>query len=176
MNRDYETGVIVDREGKVLVDKRGKSFKVEFSDEECNLMKNAIFTHNHPRGWKVPENSIARIGNSFSIEDLSLAVGHDAAEIRAVTPNYTFVMRRPEKGWGVSLKEFQATYMKENAKLKKEFTQRINAGTLTFAQANSTHFHLLARRIAKNLIGNISKERHVNPLARIGYFPPGQAV
>lgn len=138
--------------------------------------ENAIFTHNHPRGWKVPENSIARIGNSFSIEDLSLAVGHDAAEIRAVTPNYTFVMRRPEKGWGVSLKEFQATYMKENAKLKKEFTQRINAGTLTFAQANSTHFHLLARRIAKNLIGNISKERHVNPLARIGYFPPGQAV
>ena len=31
MNRDYETGVIVDREGNVLVDKRGKSFSVGFS-------------------------------------------------------------------------------------------------------------------------------------------------
>lgn len=112
-------------------------------------MKDAIFTHNHPSGWKFPENSISRIGSSFSIEDLSLAVGQDAAEIRAVTHNYTFVMRRPEKGWGVSWKEFQATYMKEDWKLRNEFSQRIDKGILTVTQANSTHFHILARRIAK---------------------------
>ena len=93
MNRDYETGVIVDREGNVLVDKRGKSFSVGFSDEECTQMKDAIFTHNHPRGWKTPENNIRRIGSSFSMEDLSLAIGNDVAEIRTVTPNYTFVMK-----------------------------------------------------------------------------------
>ena len=149
MNRDYETGVIVDREGNVIVDKRGKSFSVGFSDEECTQMKDAIFTHNHPRGWKTPENNIRRIGSSFSMEDLSLAIGNDVAEIRAVTPNYTFVMRRPEKGWGVSWEDFQATYRKENAKLKKEFVRRIEKGILTVSQAETTHYHILARRIAK---------------------------
>lgn len=149
MNREYETGIIVDREGNILVDKRGESINVKFSDEECAQMKDAILTHNHPSGWKAPENSIRRIGCSFSIEDLSLAVGHDVAEIRAVTPNYTFVMRRPESGWGVSLRDFQAAYIKEDGKLRNEFSRRIDKGILTVAQANSTHHHILAKRVAK---------------------------
>lgn len=149
MNQDCETGMVIGKGGNILVDKRGESFSVHFSDEECGLMKDAVITHNHPRGWKNPENSLGRIGNSFSIEDLSLAVGHDAAEIRAVTPNYTFVMRRPENGWGVSLMDFREIYNKENQKLRNEFGKRIANGTLTVSQANSTHYHVLAQRVAK---------------------------
>ena len=85
-------------------------------------------------------------------------------------------MRRPKKGWGVSWEDFQATYREENAKLKKEFVRRIEKGILTVSQAETTHYHILARRIAKNMIGNTSKERHANFQARTGCFPPGQAV
>ena len=35
--------------------------------------------------WGYSENDIGRIGNSFSIQDIALAVGNDLAEIRAVT-------------------------------------------------------------------------------------------
>ncbi len=149
MNKGFETGIVIDKNGKILVDKRGKSFSVEFSEEECKLMKDSIMTHNHPRGWKYEENKMGRIGSSFSGEDLMLAVSRDVAEIRAVTPNYTFVMRRPEKGWGVSLDDFRAAYNMENKKLKDEFAKRISKGTLTIEQANATHFHVLSKRISK---------------------------
>ena len=100
LNKKFETGVIFDKDGNVIIDKRGAKYSVAFSDEECAKMKDCIFTHNHPRGWGYPEKSLGRIGSSFSIEDISLAVFHDLSEMRAVTPNYTFIIKRPNAGWG----------------------------------------------------------------------------
>jgi len=149
MNKNFETGVVIDKNGKVLIDKRGMAFNVGFTQDESNLMKDAIMTHNHPRGWGYRENQLGRIGNSFSIDDLTLAITSNVAEIRAVTPNYTFVMRRPKNGWGVSVKDFKSIYDKENKKLEDEFTRRIFKGTLTIEQAKATHFHVLTKRISK---------------------------
>lgn len=149
MNKSYETGIVINKEGKILVDKRGEAFQVKFSDSDCALMKNAIVTHNHPRGWGAGDKDLDRIGNSFSKEDFKLAVYNDVAELRAVTPNYTFALKRPEKGWDVDVKDFVAAYDKENKKLKNEFMGRIKKGTLTIAQASATHYHILAKRICK---------------------------
>lgn len=149
MNTRHETAVVIDSRGNVLVDKRGASYSVVFTDDECSLMKDAIVTHNHPRGWAVPERELGRIGNSFSMEDLILAISRDVAELRAVTPNYTFVMRRPVNGWGVFWKDLMEDYKRENKKLGKELGDRIARGTLTVSRANATHYHILAKRIAK---------------------------
>lgn len=159
MNKSHETGIVVDKNGKVIIDKRGEAFQVQFTDSECLLMKDNIMTHNHPRGWGQPEKSLGRIGNSFSIEDLTLAVGNDVAEIRAVTPHYTFSMKRPKSGWGVTVKELKMVYMANNLKLKNQFMKRIKKNTLTPSQANATHFHLLARQIAKQYNWTYEKKK-----------------
>lgn len=159
MNKSHETGIVVDKNGKVIIDKRGEAFQVQFTDSECLLMKDNIMTHNHPRGWGQPEKSLGRIGNSFSIEDLTLAVGNDVAEIRAVTPHYTFSMKRPKSGWGVTVKELKMVYMANNLKLRNQFMKRIKKNTLTPSQANATHFHLLARQIAKQYNWTYEKKK-----------------
>ncbi|MCS2583241.1 hypothetical protein NXY00_08010 [Bacteroides sp. BFG-551] len=55
LNKSFETGVLFDKNGNVVVDKRGAKYSVEFTDEECAKMKDCIFTHNHPRGWQEPK-------------------------------------------------------------------------------------------------------------------------
>lgn len=150
MNKKFETGVAYNKNGDVIIDKRGAAYSVEFTKEECQKMKDCIFTHNHPRGWGYPENSLGRIGNSFSTADISFAVRNDLSEMRAVTPIYTFIMKRPEAGWG-DYDKVMAVINKENEKLRKEFGKRIDEGTLTINQANATHFHILWKRVSEKL-------------------------
>ena len=149
MNKRYETGVCVDLKGNVIIDKRGSYQSIAFTAEECAMMKDCIFTHNHPSGWSYPGNDICRIGNSFSCQDMALCIYHDLIEIRAVTPNYTFSMKRPSGGWNVTPSEIQKDFDAVSNKLHKEFTRRINNGTMTIGQATATHFHILWKQLAK---------------------------
>lgn len=156
-NKSYETGVLFNKDGNIVIDKRGRSRSVQFTKDECLLMNDGIFTHNHPGAWGYAENDIMRIGNSFSIQDIALAVGNNLAEMRAVTPNYTFSMKRPDVGWGISVEELMKLYNDENRNLRLEFTRRINKGTLTISQASATHFHILWKRLSKKLGFDYSK-------------------
>lgn len=149
-NKGHETGVLFNKDGNIVIDKRGGSRSVQFTKHECLLMNDGIFTHNHPGAWGYAENDIMRIGNSFSIQDIALAVENNLAEMRAVTPNYTFSMKRPEGGWGISVEELMKLYNDENRNLRLEFTRRINKDTLTISQASATHFHILWKRLSKN--------------------------
>ena len=159
MNKKFETAVAFDTDGNIVLDKRGGQYQVGFTKEECVLMKDCIITHNHPRGWAAPENSMARIGNSFSPDDIYLAVGNDAAEMRAVTPNFTFTMKRPNNGWGIGLDKLKKTVNAENKKLTNEFRQRIWSYTTTPAKASIIHYHTLWKRIAAKLGWSYSKEK-----------------
>lgn len=151
MNKGFETGVVFNANGDKVIDKRGEGSYVRFTKEELSIMKDCIFTHNHPGGWEYADHDIGRIGNSFSIQDIVMAVGNNLSEMRAVTPNYTFSMKRPQKGWGISVERLVEEYNKENTRLRKEFTGRINNGTLTISQANATHFHILWRNLSEKL-------------------------
>lgn len=159
MNKKFETGVVFDKDGNVILDKRGASYSVGFTNEECAMMKDCIFTHNHPRGWGYPEKSLGRIGNSFSPEDIFLAIVHDIAEMRAVTPNYTFVMKRPEVGWEIDIKKIEKLVNQENNKLRREFTTRINNNTLSPSMASAVHYHILWRRVAEKMGWSYSKAK-----------------
>lgn len=156
-NKSHETGVLFNKDGNIMIDKRGGSRSVQFTKDECLLMNDGIFTHNHPGAWGYSENDIMRIGNSFSIQDIALAVGNNLAEMRAVTPNYTFSMKRPDGGWGISVEELMKLYNDENRNLRLEFTRRINKDTLTISQASATHFHILWKRLSKKLGFDYSK-------------------
>lgn len=156
-NKSHETGVLFNKDGNIVIDKRVGSRSVQFTKDECLLMNDGIFTHNHPGAWGYSENDIMRIGNSFSIQDIALAVGNNLAEMRAVTPNYTFSMKRPDGGWGISVEELMKLYNDENRNLRLEFTRRINKDTLTISQASATHFHILWKRLSKKLGFDYSK-------------------
>jgi hypothetical protein len=156
-NKSHETGVLFNKDGNIVIDKRGGSRSVQFTKDEYLLMNDGIFTHNHPSAWGYSENDIMRIGNSFSIQDIALAVGNNLAEMRVVTPNYTFSMKRPDGGWGISVEELMKLYNDENRNLRLEFTRRINKDTLTISQASATHFHILWKRLSKKLGFDYSK-------------------
>ena len=159
LNKSFETGVLFDRNGNVVIDKRGAKYSVEFTDEECAKMKDCIFTHNHPRGWQEPEKSLGRIGNSFSPADMYLAIAHNVSEMRAVTPNYTFAMKRPEEGWGITISKFEKLVNRENNKLRVEFTARINNNTLSPTMASVVHYHILWKRISEKMGWNYTKAK-----------------
>ena len=159
LNKSFETGVLFDKNGNVVIDKRGAKYSVEFTDEECAKMKDCIFTHNHPRGWQEPEKSLGRIGNSFSPADMYLAIAHNVSEMRAVTPNYTFAMKRPEEGWGITISKFEKLVNRENNKLRVEFTARINNNTLSPTMASVVHYHILWKRISEKMGWNYTKAK-----------------
>jgi hypothetical protein len=159
LNKSFETGVLFDKNGNVVIDKRGAKYSVEFTDEECAKMKDCIFTHNHPRGWQEPEKSLGRIGNSFGPADMYLAIAHNVSEMRAVTPNYTFAMKRPEEGWGITISKFEKLVNRENNKLRAEFTARINNNTLSPTMASVVHYHILWKRISEKMGWSYTKAK-----------------
>ena len=159
LNKSFETGVLFDRNGNVVIDKRGAKYSVAFTDEECAKMKDCVFTHNHPRGWQEPEKSLGRIGNSFSPADMYLAIAHNVSEMRAVTPNYTFAMKRPEEGCGITISKFEKLVNRENNKLRVEFTARINNNTLSPTMASVVHYHILWKRISEKMGWNYTKAK-----------------
>lgn len=63
--------------------------------------KDAVLTHNHP-GKSLHDTIAGRIGRSFSGADIRTAVMQNASEIRAVTGNYTYSIKRPKGGWGIN--------------------------------------------------------------------------
>lgn len=146
-NKNFETAVIIDSKGNVLLDKRGQARSVSFTLDEAKLMRNNILTHNHPGGWRFPEGSMLRIGNSFSDADILTAIRNNMLEVRAVTPNFTFTMRRPEKGWP-NWNEAKDRMKELDFELTRDFFKRINTGKTTMAKCEVVHYHTLWKRFA----------------------------
>lgn len=159
MNKSFETGVVIDTDGTILIDKRGKSYSVGFSEDEVKQMKDKIMTHNHPRGWKASPDRMAHIGSSFSDSDLVSAVYADILEVRAVTPLYTFSMKRPASGWGVSYQTVMDTYRQIDKAVQHELWQAVRAKRLKPEQASAIHSHLVNKRLAKQLGWEYSKAK-----------------
>ncbi len=105
-NNNYETGIILGSNGKVLLRKKGDGSQVSFTNEEMALMKDKVFTHNHPSG----NTDRYSIGHAFSGNDYAAGVEADVKELRAVTKGYTFSMKRPKNGWGATPSEIKQAY------------------------------------------------------------------
>lgn len=96
---DYETLIVLDENGNVLVNKKGGSHSVAYGADGIKTA-NAIVTHNHPNG------------SSFSWNDIGGMVYYNQKEMRATGKEFTFSMKRPEKGWGVSHEKAAARFKK----------------------------------------------------------------
>jgi hypothetical protein len=155
MNKGFETLVAVDKNGNVVVDKSGEQFQVKITQSESAAMKDCVVTHNHPRGWQAKENTLGHIGNSFSINDIIMAITDDVAEIRAVTPLYTFSMKRPSDGWGISADAANFKFRSIQKNIDKRFMGMLDDASTNAEydrianRANALFLHLVCKEFAK---------------------------
>ena len=151
MNRSFETAVVFDESGNEVYRKKGAKSSVSFYDNEIQLFKNKIFTHNHTGGWKFDDNSIKRAGSSFSSNDVVTAIRSDMKEIRAVTPHYTFALKRPSGGWGMSVQAAKSAIMNIEADVRSDFMAMLrNRGykDIDIKRAESIHWHIVWKRFS----------------------------
>lgn len=159
MNKAFETSVVFDKDGNVILNRLGQMRNVSFTKEECGRLKDMVVTHNHPSGWSYPERSVLRIGNSFSLADISFAVGNNLSEIRAVTPNYTFILKRPDSGWGITIEDLEKETYQLDAEILKDNADRLHKGIATVNQVAITHSHRLCKEISKKYGWEYSKSK-----------------
>ena len=84
-NTEFETFVAFNDSGEVKFTKTGTKTRVNNMAE--GDVRDRFVTHNHPSNA------------SLSKSDIETAVIGNAKEMRARTPNYSYSMKRPEKGW-----------------------------------------------------------------------------
>ena len=81
---DHENAKVYDYTGRLVVDKHGDYMGVNFTPDEERRMYGCTLTHNHPQSA------------SFSPNDVFLACFLGLKEIRAVTPNFVYVLKPPK--------------------------------------------------------------------------------
>lgn len=85
--------------------------------------KDAVITHNHPnRG--IGDTIAGRVGTILSGADIFTTIAHNASEIRAVTKNYTYSLKRPSKGWGLSESDAWDIFGKKNSQWRRTLKQK----------------------------------------------------
>ena len=167
-NNKNESMHIVDDGGYEVLKYQGRGAKVQIPKNEETQTKAAIkdhvFTHNHPRS--IGKTGISSIGNSFSPQDVSTAIWGDARELRAVTPRYTFSMKRPADGWGMPAAEAMSLYKMARRKVTKEGRQYLDQNNWdqeSQERANTLLAHQVNKefvRMAKRLYGVNITYRH----------------
>ena len=155
--RDEELHVF-DSKGNLVRSIQGKGTEVSVSGK---LPENSILTHNHPRA--LGKSGIMAIGNSFSHHDITLAVSTNAREMRAVTPTYTFSIKRPKGGWGVSADEVRKAYREIENRLTNETRSGYLTGRRAYAnssydRASVVHYHKVMKRLAKRFGWSYTKK------------------
>lgn len=117
--RKKESAVIYDSNGKYLFTKRGNEKEVIFTSSEVERMKNGIVSHNHPSG------------GSFSIPDWKLFKKAKLQEIRAVSGDGTYYLRRKmDSRIDISDEEFEDKLKTIRKKVRSKYQKMYNDGMI----------------------------------------------
>lgn len=162
-NRNYKTEhtVLIDENG--TVNPRGPIQLGSGTSKKARvnpyaLVPNGVLTHNHP------SNNVGiagRVGVPLSGADIKLAAKYNLSEVRAVTPNYTFSIRRPAGGWKVNPDVLNAEF---NSIANRE--ARGMAGTTTQLLQRSGGITRLDADIYNNRVNTLASHRAIQELAR----------
>jgi SPP1 gp7 family putative phage head morphogenesis protein len=152
VSQHFESAYAVNQQGQVILFKKGQTYSVDFTDDEIKKLENTILTHNHPRGWKYPDDDPRRQGNSFSDDDIRMACKAKLAEIRAVTPMWRHRMKPPATGWDLYFWEntVKPEFDKADIEVTKWFEDKIARGKISYEKASALHYHKVWKRVAKS--------------------------
>lgn len=147
-NNAFETAAIFDSEGNPILRIKGKKESVSIPHADIPKLKDAIFTHNHPLEKNEPLSGIGRA--TFSSADFRVAIIGDVSEMRAVSTDYSFSIKRPEKGWP-SLSLFSIIYKKTSLEVNKLMRNRVLSGTTTNNKAKVVYHNLINKKVCGKL-------------------------
>lgn len=141
---DTEKLIVFDPLGNVLFEQEGEKDNVQIPGHAFPLFKDAVVSHNHPRGY------------SFSSVDLRTATELDMAEVRAVgvAQQFTYSLSRPVSGWPPNMAE---RYLAIRRIILKENTERIIRGELKHDLAVKIEAHSIMQRLADEMNLNYEK-------------------
>lgn len=118
--QEYETAILYNKYGEVLLRKDGKAHEVSFTEEELNKMKDAILTHNHP------------LGATFSPADIAMLKLAELSEIRAVGRDGIYVLKNT-KNWHkdlTTIEDIEKVYRKIQEELEPEMWEAYAEGKI----------------------------------------------
>ena len=150
---------VFNSKGDIVFSIDGKDAQAVFDPNK--IPANSILTHNHPRS--LGTNGIRRIGNSFSSDDIRSAIKVNAKEMRALTPTYTFSVKRPKGGWGVSADVASKAFADANRTVSKQghsYLTKTGWNESNIARAEVTHFHKVMKILAKKYGWDYSKKNN----------------
>lgn len=135
--------------GKYISFVQGEGAGVAKFPEGFVVPTDAIMTHNHPRALN--QTGIRRTGSSFSRMDMMTAVRYNAREMRAVTPTYTFSMKRPKGGWRATPTEVYDAYLDYERKVRGElggYIEKQGHSETAIRRAEVLHWHKVNKYVA----------------------------
>ena len=171
-NRKTEKGYVIGENGNVIAESvKGTAHQAKFRVSDLKGSENGVLTHNHPTEGAdsgLYGTLAGRIGLPFSAKDVNLAAEYNLKEIRAVTPTYTYSIRRPKGGWGdkakieSALRRYQLNAQmqamdyavrqgayKAGNQRRKEISDRANVGTQ----------YTLLKKLAKDMGWEFTRRR-----------------
>ena len=89
----FETLLVFDQSDQEILRKPGQRDNVQVTAAEHRRMRGRIVTHNHSSNAKLPPTDPRPDGYSFSLQDVSLAIGGSVAEMRAVSGVWRYSLR-----------------------------------------------------------------------------------
>lgn len=143
---DYEKSYIINANGDVVAEsktQRGGKASMTVNGSVAD----GILTHNHPS--HLLKGLAGRIGATFSERDLETMINENLKEIRAVSPNYIYSIKRPKGGWGDKkkvLKQINDLYREAENKTTQYFSttgfrgaKKVAESTRNFEKAKETY-------------------------------------
>ena len=155
---NIEKAAIFDTKGNIIAELSGGRKRLIIPEGEMPKLKDNIFSHNHPEGSSFPVGDMRRIGNSLSWSDIYTAITGNVREMRAVTPEYTFSIIRPDKGWP-DISTVKLVHSKINDETLDELTSLVKKGVTTENKVNTVFFHLVNKKVFKYLNINYIKQK-----------------
>jgi len=119
-NVAFETGVAVNKNGNVILRKKGTENAIDFTNAEVKKMtgKTQMFTHNHPGG------------TSLSGTDVNAMMEMAIPEVRAVTDDFVFRMKYHAPATAVEQESFKKTIKNKLRRLESVERQKMYAKNL----------------------------------------------
>lgn len=144
-NQDIETAAVVDKDGNTVFMKDGEEDRVRFTNEEGDLMRGNVLTHNHPSS------------SMLSPADVSCFVGNELEEIRATNrEGITYSLKRNQnytKFAGAILAsdyDFEAYMAEVNAQREldsKGYADKIISGQMSQQAANKEFTGIMTNQL-----------------------------
>ncbi|MHA1302182.1 MAG: phage portal protein, partial [Candidatus Heimdallarchaeaceae archaeon] len=117
--RRTEKAFVLDKDGKILLEKEGAKENVTFTSYELERLEGNTLIHNHPNGF------------SFSLDDVTMFLSYKEREMRAIgklrgKDVYRYILKTRKPGVYPNEAQVRADYLAEYRRARENYAKRIS--------------------------------------------------